>query len=102
MSYGDTRDNGKAAGSYYRMYKGRGDAFRQAFIEVSDGKVIATSPALRFMKGWDHGKVAQRARENGYAMVQIVNGKRPPSLDLKDGESTHRPSASEIARRTTS
>lgn len=63
---------------YFRIYKSYGvkGSYRSAYIEVTNGKVTAASPALAFMISWKLDKVFIQVEKYLFKITHYVNGSR--------------------------
>lgn len=61
---------------YYRIYKSWASGYRTAYIEATNDKVTASSPALSFMIGWTMTKVRSRVDKHGFRIANLPRGSR--------------------------
>ncbi len=61
---------------YYRIYKSWTSGYRTAYIEATNDKVTASSPALSFMIDWDMSKVRNRVDKHGFRIANLPRGSR--------------------------
>lgn len=68
---------------YYRIYKSWDGGYRTAYIETTNDKVSASSPALSFMIGWKIEKVRERVMKHGFKIAKRQNGSRNTTFVTK-------------------
>jgi hypothetical protein len=64
---------------FLKLYTNRDDNYRAAYVEIVDGMVVSSSPALAFTIGWRETKLRSRSLENGYHISVAVTMKTRPA-----------------------